>query len=161
MLENIRGDSWGSIPPLRMPSLLPHDLCHGWSSCSRHLPLFYFLKQPDAAQSRASKCSAGESWQYKEEWLWEAQLELKILDRMFFPEVKLEKVWKKSLAAPVAVKSSRECSKVCIWLWSFPKSRPISELFQTPEIWFLIFSHSRCLAYPPVISVACQSHLHL
>ena len=28
MLENIRGDSWGSIPPLRMPSLLPHDLCH-------------------------------------------------------------------------------------------------------------------------------------
>ena len=28
MLENIRGDSWGSIPPLRMPSLLPHDLGH-------------------------------------------------------------------------------------------------------------------------------------
>ena len=37
MLENIQGDSWGSIPPLRMPSLLPHDLCHGWSS-SRRLP---------------------------------------------------------------------------------------------------------------------------
>ena len=32
MLENFQGDSWGSIPPLRMPSLLPHDLCHGWSS---------------------------------------------------------------------------------------------------------------------------------
>ena len=31
------GDSWGSIPPLRMPSLLPHDLCHGRSS-SRWLP---------------------------------------------------------------------------------------------------------------------------
>ena len=28
---------------------------------SRHLPLFYFLKQPDAAQSRASECSAKES----------------------------------------------------------------------------------------------------
>ena len=28
MLENIPADSWGSIPPLRMPSLLPHDLCH-------------------------------------------------------------------------------------------------------------------------------------
>ena len=25
-----------SILPLRMPSLLPHDLCHGRSSCSRH-----------------------------------------------------------------------------------------------------------------------------
>ena len=34
MLENFQGDSWGSIPPLRMPSLLPHDLCHGRSSCS-------------------------------------------------------------------------------------------------------------------------------
>ena len=32
MLENIRGDSWGSIPPLRMPSLLPHDLCHEWNA---------------------------------------------------------------------------------------------------------------------------------
>ena len=29
MLENFQGDSWGSIPPLCMPSLLPHDLCHG------------------------------------------------------------------------------------------------------------------------------------
>ena len=28
---------------------------------SRHLPLFYFLKQPDAAQSRASECSVEES----------------------------------------------------------------------------------------------------
>ena len=32
MFENFQGDSWGSIPPLRMPSLLPHDLCHGRSS---------------------------------------------------------------------------------------------------------------------------------
>ena len=32
MLENIQGDSWGSIPPLRMPSLLPHDLCHEWNA---------------------------------------------------------------------------------------------------------------------------------
>ena len=32
MLENIRGDSWGSIPPLHMPSLLPHDLCHEWNA---------------------------------------------------------------------------------------------------------------------------------
>ena len=28
---------------------------------SQHLYLFYFLKQPDAAQSRASECSAEES----------------------------------------------------------------------------------------------------
>ena len=32
MLEDFQGDSWGSIPPLRMSSLLPHDLCHGWSA---------------------------------------------------------------------------------------------------------------------------------
>ena len=37
MLENIRGHSRGSIPPLRMPSLLPHDLCHEWN-VSRWLP---------------------------------------------------------------------------------------------------------------------------
>ena len=37
MLENIRGDSRGSIPPLRMPSLLPHDLCHE-RNVSRRLP---------------------------------------------------------------------------------------------------------------------------
>ena len=37
MLENFQGDSWGSIPPLHMPSLLPHDLCHGRSSCSQQL----------------------------------------------------------------------------------------------------------------------------
>ena len=37
MLENFQGDSWGLIPPLRMPSLLPHDLCHG-RSASRWLP---------------------------------------------------------------------------------------------------------------------------
>ena len=37
MLENIRGHSRGSIPPLRMPSLLPHDLCHEWN-VSRRLP---------------------------------------------------------------------------------------------------------------------------
>ena len=43
MLENIQGDSWGSIPPLRMPSLLPHDLCHGRSS-SRWLQARYPVK---------------------------------------------------------------------------------------------------------------------
>ena len=37
MLENFQGNSWGSIPPLRMPSLLPRDICHGRSS-SRWLP---------------------------------------------------------------------------------------------------------------------------
>ena len=40
MLENFQGDSWGSIPPLRMLSLLPHDLCHGRSS-SRWLPAVF------------------------------------------------------------------------------------------------------------------------
>ena len=32
MLEDFQGDAWGSIPPLRMSSLLPHDLCHGRSA---------------------------------------------------------------------------------------------------------------------------------
>ena len=32
MLKDFQGDSWGSIPPLRMSSLLPHDLCHGQSA---------------------------------------------------------------------------------------------------------------------------------
>ena len=27
-----QGVSWGLITPLHMPSFLPHDLCHGWSS---------------------------------------------------------------------------------------------------------------------------------
>ena len=35
MLEDFQGDSWGSIPPLRMLSLLPHDLCHGQSASRR------------------------------------------------------------------------------------------------------------------------------
>ena len=52
MLENIQGDSWGSIPPLRMPSLLPHDLCHErnvsrWlpaPSAIQHFPTSYFIR---------------------------------------------------------------------------------------------------------------------
>ena len=42
MLENIRGHSRGSIPPLRMPSPLPHDLCHEWN-VSRRLPAIEHL----------------------------------------------------------------------------------------------------------------------
>ena len=42
MLENIRGHSRGSIPPLRMPSPLPHDLCHEWN-VSRRLPAVVLL----------------------------------------------------------------------------------------------------------------------
>ena len=37
MLEDFQGDSWGLIPPLRMSSLLPHDLCHG-RNASRQPP---------------------------------------------------------------------------------------------------------------------------
>jgi len=43
MLENFQGDSWGSILPLRMPSLLPHDLCYGRNSCSRHQIISQFI----------------------------------------------------------------------------------------------------------------------
>ena len=55
MLENFQGDSRGSIPPLRMPSLLPHDLCHRWSS-SGQLPAEYqeTLEQGGKKQFRYS-----------------------------------------------------------------------------------------------------------
>ena len=36
--------SWGLIMPLRMPSLVPHDLCHGRSS-SRWLPAVWSMNQ--------------------------------------------------------------------------------------------------------------------
>ena len=39
---------------------------------------------------------------------------LKIVESMFFPEIKLENLWKKSFATPVAVKSNRECFIVFI-----------------------------------------------
>ena len=45
-----------------------HDLVMFGISCagSWHLPLFYFLRQPDGSQSRVSECSVREFWQYKE-----------------------------------------------------------------------------------------------
>ena len=42
MLENFQGESWGSILPLRMPNLLPHDLCHRRSSSCWLLALSHF-----------------------------------------------------------------------------------------------------------------------
>ena len=43
MLKNFQGEPWGSIPPLCMPSLLHHDLCHGqgsshWDPVERGVP---------------------------------------------------------------------------------------------------------------------------
>ena len=57
MLKNFQGDSWGLIPPLCMPSLLPHDLCHGWSS-SRWLPavIEFQLAIPDPERWCCVKC---------------------------------------------------------------------------------------------------------
>ena len=43
MLENIRGHSRASVPPLHMPSPLPHDLCHEWN-VSRQLPALKKVK---------------------------------------------------------------------------------------------------------------------
>ena len=40
-----QGVSWGLITPLHMPSLLPHDLCHGRSS-SHWPPAYIFLFAP-------------------------------------------------------------------------------------------------------------------
>ena len=59
MLENIQGHSQGSIPPLRKPSLLPHDLCHEWN-VSHRLPahsedfLFVLFKVPFTVQKLLS-----------------------------------------------------------------------------------------------------------
>ena len=50
MLENFQGDSWGSIPPLRMSSLLPHDLCHGRRSPRRVPALANVNQLPNFAQ---------------------------------------------------------------------------------------------------------------
>ena len=58
MLENIRGHSRGSIPPLRMSSPLPHDLCHEWN-VSRRLP----------ASDLASITSHIHSWVFFLLWL--------------------------------------------------------------------------------------------
>ena len=41
-----QGVSWGLITLLRMPSLLPHDLCHGRSS-SPWLPAMFQMKEQD------------------------------------------------------------------------------------------------------------------
>ena len=49
------------------PSLCPLPLAELLTLAPGNSPFFYFLKQPDAAQSRASECSAEESEQYKEE----------------------------------------------------------------------------------------------
>ena len=49
MLENFQRDSWGSIPPLRMSSLLPHDLCtmaapiYVSTNSTQHLLFLVFL----------------------------------------------------------------------------------------------------------------------
>ena len=42
MLEDFQGYSWGSIPPLRMSSLVPHDLCHGRSASRRPPTMFSY-----------------------------------------------------------------------------------------------------------------------
>ena len=49
-------------PEALLNSSLPHDLVMGGISRagSWHLPLFYFLRQPDVIQSRASECSVKE-----------------------------------------------------------------------------------------------------
>ena len=62
MLKNFQGDSWGSIPPLHMSSLLPHDLCHGRSS-SRWLPaLWEMVIDREAWHTAAHGVSKSQTW---------------------------------------------------------------------------------------------------
>ena len=96
--------------------------------------LFYFLKQPGHSVVRLWMfCRRILTIQGRMIMRSKIYSKLKTVDRVVFPEMKLEKVLKKSLASPAAVKPNGECSKVWIWLWSFPKSKLISELFQTPK----------------------------
>ena len=68
MLENIQGDSWGSIPPLSMSSLLPHDLWHGWRS-SRRLPAISPSLRGPELDSQKRWCQ----WWWKELGMWRQQ----------------------------------------------------------------------------------------
>ena len=80
MLEDFQGDSWGSIPPLRMSSLLPHDLCHGRSASlwpptvnllsqehswllSRHLCVCSYTRNVGAKGARFFPWGADALWQ--------------------------------------------------------------------------------------------------
>ena len=84
MLENIRGHSRGSIPPLRMPSPLPHDLCHEWN-VSRRLPA-----KDDAVKVLHSTCQQ----------IWKTQQ---------WPQD-----WKRSVFIPIPKKGkAKECSNYC------------------------------------------------
>ena len=81
MLENIWGHSRSSIPPLRMPSPLPHDLCHEWN-VSRRLPavymwgdwkidmLHYLLKITKQIVGRTGTSPKGVRFQHWQVFLW-------------------------------------------------------------------------------------------
>ena len=73
MLENFQGDSWGSILPLCMSSLLPHDLCHGWrSSCRlpahRHGGLWTIDASGGWRPRSGSGSGSGSCGPHKEKW---------------------------------------------------------------------------------------------
>ena len=74
MLENIRGHSRGSIPPLRMPSLLPHDLCHEWN-VSRWLP----APKPLTVWITTNCGKFWKRWEYHTTWpaSWEICMQVK------------------------------------------------------------------------------------
>ena len=65
MLEDFQGDSWGLIPPLRMSSLLPHDLCHG-QSASRWPPTYmYRCESWTIKKAKCWRIDAFELWYWR------------------------------------------------------------------------------------------------
>ena len=68
MLENFQGDSWGLIPPLRMPSLLPHDLCHG-RSASRWLPAVIEFQLSYSRSSLNMQYAGSQQISFRMDWL--------------------------------------------------------------------------------------------
>ena len=69
MLEDFQGDSWGSILPLRMSSLLPHDLCHERSASRRppteilHPIWLVSLREEETRETQRHTGKKATSWQ--------------------------------------------------------------------------------------------------
>ena len=79
------GEFLSSIPPLRISSLLPHDLCHGWSA-SRRLPtsgIILFMKMwnniaPQIIQKAVVVQSLSHVWLFVTPWTHQTSLSITI-----------------------------------------------------------------------------------
>ena len=122
MLRKCQGELLKSDHNLVYVSFLPHDFVTGRipPDSSRHLPLLsfflsfslYFLNQVQFRRKIPNALPKNPDNTRKNDYEEQDLEQTKTVDRVVFPEMKLEKVWKKSLASPAAIKSNRECFKV-------------------------------------------------